>query len=44
MGTEQPKLYKELSGWWRLVSPTEDYAEEATFFGTLLRAKVPVPC
>ena len=39
MGTEQPKLYTELAGWWQLVSPTEDYADEAAFFGTLLRAE-----
>lgn len=39
MGTEQPKLYTELAGWWQLVSPTEDYADEAAFFGMLLRAE-----
>jgi SAM-dependent methyltransferase len=34
----QPKLYTELAGWWQLVSPTEDYADEAAFFGELFRA------
>jgi len=38
MGEGQPKLYTELAGWWQLVSPTEDYADEAAFFGKLLRA------
>ncbi|CAN5740633.1 hypothetical protein BH18ACT11_BH18ACT11_20970 [soil metagenome] len=38
MSTEQPKLYTELAGWWQLISPTEDYADEAAFFEELLRA------
>jgi SAM-dependent methyltransferase len=38
MSTEQPKLYTELSDWWQLITPTEDYADEAAFFGRLLRA------
>ena len=38
MSTEQPKLYTELAGWWQLVSPTEDYADEAAFFAELFRA------
>jgi SAM-dependent methyltransferase len=33
----QPKLYTELAGWWQLISPTEDYADEAAFFSGLLR-------
>lgn len=37
MDDEHPKLYDELAGWWQLVSPTEDYAEEATFFAGLFR-------
>jgi SAM-dependent methyltransferase len=37
MSAEQPKLYTELSGWWQLISPTEDYVEEAAFFGELFR-------
>ena len=36
MSAEQPRLYTELAGWWQLVSPTEDYADEATFFRELL--------
>jgi SAM-dependent methyltransferase len=38
MGDAQPKLYAELAGWWQLVSPTEDYADEAAFFAGLFRA------
>ncbi len=29
-----PSLYKELSPWWHLFSPPEDYDEEADFFKT----------
>ncbi len=39
MSAEQPKLYTELAGWWQLVSPTEDYADEAAFFKELFRAE-----
>ena len=39
MSAGQPKLYTDLAGWWQLVSPTEDYAEEAAFFGELFRAE-----
>src|SRR3712207_8954757 len=39
MPAEQPKLYTELAGWWQLVSPTEDYADEAAFFGELFQAE-----
>src|ERR671921_1308528 len=39
MSSELPKLYAELAGWWQLISPTEDYAEEAAFFGRLFRAE-----
>jgi trans-aconitate methyltransferase len=39
MSNGQPKLYTELAGWWRLVSPTEDYADEAAFFGDLFLAE-----
>jgi len=38
MGDEQPRLYTELAGWWQLVSPTEDYADEAAFFKQLFQA------
>src|SRR5215217_3290418 len=39
MCAEQPKLYTELARWWQLVSPTEDYADEAAFFGELFQAE-----
>lgn len=39
MSDGQPKLYTELAGWWQLVSPTEDYADEAAFFVELFRAE-----
>jgi SAM-dependent methyltransferase len=29
------KLYSELAQWWPLLSPVEDYAEEAAFFGQM---------
>jgi SAM-dependent methyltransferase len=38
MSTEQPKLYNELAGWWQLVSPTEQYVDEAAFFAELFLA------
>lgn len=30
------KLYSELAAWWPLLSPPEEYAEEATFFARVL--------
>ncbi len=30
------KLYDELAAWWPLLSPPEDYAEEAAFFESLI--------
>ncbi len=30
------KLYNELATWWPLLSPPEDYADEATFFEQVL--------
>ncbi len=39
MSADQPRLYTELAGWWQLVSPTEDYADEAAFFEELFRAE-----
>jgi SAM-dependent methyltransferase len=39
MSNEQPKLYTDLAGWWQLVSPTEDYADEAAFFKELFQAE-----
>lgn len=36
------KLYTELAEWWPLLSPLEDYADEAAFFGqTLTEAGLP---
>jgi len=37
MSGGQPKLYTELAGWWQLISPTENYADEAAFFAGLFR-------
>jgi len=31
-----PKMYRELASWWPLLSPPEDYAEEAAFFAQLI--------
>ena len=31
-GEGAPRLYDELAGWWPLLSPPEDYAEEAAFY------------
>lgn len=36
---DQPKLYGELAGWWQLISPTEDYADEAAFFAEFFLAE-----
>jgi SAM-dependent methyltransferase len=30
------KLYSELANWWPLLSPPEDYADEAAFFGRVM--------
>jgi len=30
------KLYSELANWWPLLSPPEDYADEAAFFGKVM--------
>ena len=30
------KMYRELADWWPLLSPVEDYAEEAAFFGDII--------
>jgi SAM-dependent methyltransferase len=45
MATENPayRLYGELAEWWPLISPPEEYAEEARFAARLLRqARRPV--
>lgn len=31
------KLYKELATWWPLISPVEDYEDEAAFFAQLMK-------
>ena len=36
------RLYGELAGWWPLISPPEEYAEEAAYIATLL-ASAPIP-
>lgn len=33
---ERPRLYDDLVSWWPLMSPPEDYAEEAAFYGRIL--------
>ena len=39
MAAEQAgyRLYQDLAAWWPLISPPEEYAEEAAFAGRLLR-------
>jgi SAM-dependent methyltransferase len=38
-----PRMYRDLADWWPLISPVEDYREEAAFIGSLFdRAQVPV--
>jgi len=38
-----PRFYGDLAEWWPLISPPEDYAEEAAFAATLLdSASIPV--
>lgn len=37
METPAPKMYHLLAPWWPLLSPVEDYAEEAAFFAGLMR-------
>ncbi len=38
------KMYEELAAWWPLLSPPDEYAEEAAFFGDVLaRACDPPP-
>jgi SAM-dependent methyltransferase len=32
---DHPPLYHELAGWWPVLSPVSDYADEALFFGKL---------
>lgn len=37
-GGPEPRLYADLADWWPLLSPPEDYAEEAEFYRALLVA------
>jgi SAM-dependent methyltransferase len=34
---ERPRLYGDLAGWWPLLSPPEEYEEEAAVYADLLR-------
>jgi SAM-dependent methyltransferase len=38
-----PKMYEELASWWPLLSPPEDYAEEAAFYARTLEAACQQP-
>jgi SAM-dependent methyltransferase len=38
-----PRLYSEFAEWWPLLSPAEDYAEEATFYALVLQAYSQTP-
>jgi len=39
----RPRLYTDLAAWWPLISPPEDYAEEAAFCARVLAsAEIPV--
>jgi trans-aconitate methyltransferase len=35
---EGPKLYTDFAAWWPLLSPAEEYAEEAAFYALVLQA------
>lgn len=39
--TELPRFYTDLAPWWPLISPSEDYLSEATYFRTLLGSVAP---
>ncbi len=41
--TNDPVMYGELSSWWPLISPPEDYAEEAAYYAMLLREHGVIP-
>ena len=38
-----PKLYQELTGWWTLLSPPEEYAEEAEYYRNALISSASAP-
>lgn len=35
---EAPRLYSDFAAWWPLLSPPDEYAEEATFYALVLQA------
>ncbi|NJO86299.1 MAG: hypothetical protein HC818_07005 [Synechococcaceae cyanobacterium RM1_1_27] len=35
-----PRLYQEFAEWWHLLSPPDEYEEEATFSGKFLRVSL----
>jgi SAM-dependent methyltransferase len=41
--SQPPKLYTDLAAWWPLLSPPEDYAEEAAFYRQTLDSLLPTP-
>jgi SAM-dependent methyltransferase len=41
---ETPKLYRELAAWWPLMSPPEEYAEEAALYERAILAGCARPC
>lgn len=41
--SSEPKLYTDLASWWPLLSPPEEYAEEATSYGDLIFATAATP-
>jgi SAM-dependent methyltransferase len=41
--TDEPRMYGDLAEWWPLISPPDEYAEEAAFAATVLsRASIPL--
>ena len=43
IATQPPRhrFYRDLASWWPLISPPEEYAEEAAFAASLLRTAKP---
>jgi len=37
------KLYYDLAGWWPVISPPSEYAEEAKVYVEMIRSAVSVP-
>ncbi len=42
-GNDLPRLYQEFASWWHLLSPPEEYAEEAAFFWEIFASYGPKP-